>query len=357
MVEFEHPDRLLLLPLAALLLVAWLRQSQRALRHSDLRLFDPLPSGRAIRARWGVPLLRAAVVFLLLLGLANPRWPDRRTRLPTEGIAVVMVLDVSPTMAEPDFEWEPNQPRISRLDAAKRAFRLFVEGGEGPDGTRFAGRTTDLIGLVTFARWPITACPLTLSHSVLLQILEGQKKATVFDASTNVGDAIAAGLIELEKAGSRRKVMILLSDGQHEVRAEDETGGPKSDDSGKSPLFPRQAAQLAANLRVPIYAVDPGGPIDPDPQGSDAVKKAEDRRAGKRVLRSVTDMTGGRTFDADDGRGMLAVYRAIDALEREPTLSFRYRRYVDTRPWLALGALGLLVVGQFAERVWWRRVP
>src|SRR5262249_26551214 len=156
------------------------------------------------------------------------------------------------SMAEPDFDWQ-GRP-INRLDAAKRVFRLFVAGGEGPDGQHLEGRSGDLIGLVTFATWPESLCPLTLSHSVLLRMLDeeegrGVRPRTVpTESRTNIGDAIAWGLHRLDKAATARKIIVLLSDGEHNVP-------PPA-------LTPRQAAQLAANKRVPVYAIDAGGEHD-----------------------------------------------------------------------------------------------
>src|SRR5262249_52754819 len=153
------------------------------------------------------------------------------------GIAIALVLDVSGSMATPDYAVSPGSPPMSRLDAAKQAFHLFVAGGATADGTHFDGRPRDQIALVTFAAVPQTAVPLTHNHSVLLTVLGTQQAKGGLDAGTNVGDAIAEGLIRLDAAGSRRKVLILLSDGEHNINLE----------QPDSPLKPRQAAQLAAN--------------------------------------------------------------------------------------------------------------
>src|SRR5207248_315610 len=127
----------------------WLRRRHAALRYPDTGLFAPLPVGRGRAARhWGAGL-RAAALGCAVVALAGPRFADWRTRVATEGVAIEMVLDVSGSMATPDFNWD-GQP-LSRLDAAKRAFQLFVQGGDGPGGGRLAGRPNDLVGLVTFA--------------------------------------------------------------------------------------------------------------------------------------------------------------------------------------------------------------
>src|ERR1700683_4800421 len=103
MPSFASAWLLLLLPLAPLAAWAWLRRRPAALRYSDIRLVADLPPGRSRRARFGGATLRALGIAALVVALAGPRWPDPGTRLPAEGIAVVMVLDVSGSMGETDF--------------------------------------------------------------------------------------------------------------------------------------------------------------------------------------------------------------------------------------------------------------
>src|SRR5260370_38684393 len=126
MVTFAQPWLLLLLPIGGLLLWRWTRRRAPALRYPDTILLTDLPPGRS---RWARRLgigLRAIGLLLLLMALAGPRWPDRGSRVSTEGIAIQMVVDASGSMATPDFLREGKA--ISRLDAVKKAFRLFVVG-------------------------------------------------------------------------------------------------------------------------------------------------------------------------------------------------------------------------------------
>src|SRR5262245_9555718 len=257
-------------------------------------------------------------------------------------------LDVSGSMEAQTFAWQPGSTPISRIEAAKRAFRLFVAGGEGPDGTRFEGRSTergtDAIGLVTFAIWPTPVCPPTLSHTALLRMLEGVQQRTVLDAGSNVGDAIVEGLIRLEAASPRRKVLILLSDGEHNFDL---------DDPDRKPLKPRQAAQLAANLRIPIYTIDTGG----DPPPNAAAEQLKQRAAGRQINADVAEMTQGRSFSANSGSELLAVCQSIDQLERQSILSPAYRRYHELYPWFAGASLVLWLTVFLMEQSRWRRVP
>jgi Ca-activated chloride channel family protein len=246
-------------------------------------------------------------------------------------------------MATPDAVWSPAGPPVPRIEAAKRAFRLFVAGGDAPDGTHFDPRDSDQIGLVTFAALPHTACPLTLNHSVLLRVADEQQPKAALDAGTNVGDAIAEGVIRLEAATGRRKVLILLSDGEHNV---DKQGAD-------APLKPKQAAQLAANLGIKVYTVDTGG----DPPPTAAPDQREQREAGREVLRSVAAMTGGQTFAAASGAELLAAYKEIGTLEKTAVESFQYRRYHEYYPWCAAAAVVLLLAAHLLDRTRWRVVP
>jgi Ca-activated chloride channel family protein len=322
---------------------SWLRRRQNALRYPALGLLKELPAGRSRSARWGGAALRAAALLALVIALAGPRWPDLRRRINTEGVAIAMVADVSGSMAEPDFDWKGE--RISRLEAVKRAFRLFVEGGLGPDQEQLTGRPEDAISLVTFATRPESPCPLTLSHSVLLRLLDAEQPRNIpTESQTNIGDAIAWGLHQLESSPARRKVIVLLSDGEHNVP-------PPA-------LKPRQAAQLAANLRVPIYAIDAGGePAAGAPDGEGETRSAQDRLKGEQGLQAVAHLTGGRYFRAHDARSLLAVYQEIDRLEKQEVESFQYRRYYEGYPWFGLAAFVFLVTVQVLEMTWWQRVP
>src|SRR5262245_26921963 len=105
MPAFALPWLLVLLPLAPVAAYAWLRRRRTALRFGQVGLAPRLPAGRSHQARLGGAILRGAGIAAVIVALAGPRWPDPGTRLPAEGIAVVMVLDVSGSMAEREFLW------------------------------------------------------------------------------------------------------------------------------------------------------------------------------------------------------------------------------------------------------------
>lgn len=336
MPTFENPWLLLLLPLAPLLAWWHLRRRRPALRFSDTRLFDGLPPGRGRWVRRTEAGLHGAAALAALLALAGPRWPVP-TPITTEGIALVLAVDVSGSMREGNLDW--NGQILGRLDAAKRVFRLFVQGGPAPDGTVFPGRPNDLIGLVAFATYPETLAPLTPSHSSLLQRLDQEQPAGIAEAQTNIGDAIAESLLRLDAAGDQRKVLVLITDGEHNFP------GPVD-----SPTWtPRKAARRAADLGVPVYVIDAGDDaLAPDPAS---------RAAAKESMQEVAAVTGGAYFPVRDTAELLKVCKRIDQFERRPVPSFRYRRFRELHPWFGLAAAGLLIAARLFAATVARRVP
>jgi Ca-activated chloride channel family protein len=342
MFSFSHPWCLALLPLLGIL---FRRIPPPAIVYSDLNLFAGLPHGRA---RWIPPLrktIQCLIVGSVIVAAAGLRWPDERSRIPAQSISIVLLLDVSGSMEAETFRWQPGEALISRAEAAKRAFRLFVAGGEGLGKMTFTGRSTiqgtDAIGLVTFALVPYPICPPTLHHSTLLKLLDDVAPRGVLDAGTNIGDALAEGLILLQDAPTEKKVMILLSDGEHNF---------ERDDPDRKPLKPLQAAQLAANLNIPIFTIDTGG----DPPPTATPEEIKQRTDGRLINEAIAKRTGGRAFSANDGTELLQVCQELDHLERQDVLSFNYRRYFELGPKLLLLATALSLVLFILDRTWWR---
>jgi Ca-activated chloride channel family protein len=349
MLHLGHPIYLLLLLLLPPLVWLHLRQRGRAVPHPSLALFIGLPVGRSNLARYGGLTLRVLGLALLALALSQPRWPDLRTRLDTEGIAIMMVLDTSGSMAERDFDWS-GEP-VSRLEAVKRVFRLFVAGTASgvrlPDGTagQLEGRPGDLIGLVSFGTRPEAVCPLTLSHTTLLRLLDAEQPHIVpGESETNLSDAVTLGLARLKSAGPRRKVLILLTDGEH------------NQSTTRSNWSPQQTAGLAASLKIPLYTIDAG---NESPAAADlpATPPAEVRAQAVETLQRMAAVSAGEYFTARDTNGLLRACRKIDQKERTSIASFQYRKYHEGYPWFALASFVLFVLALCLERTIWRRLP
>lgn len=332
--HFTHPWALLLLLLLPLASWRYLTQSRAAWQFSDRRL---LPAGLGGRARWarlGGLVLRWIAMLLCVIALSGPRWPDPASRIPTNGISIAMVVDVSVSMSNEDFPGENG--RISRLAGVQKLFALFVAGGEASGNVHLAGRPQDLIALVTYATHPETACPLTLDHAALLKRMAAQQPRSAADEGTsNPGDALAWALRLLQDAPTRRRVIVLLTDGESNV---------------PNVLKSRQAAQLAANLSVPIYAID----ASPEPTNAEEVDEVRKTRDS---LQAIAKMTEGSYFRAEDVAGLVRAYEGIDRMERERILSFEYSRWREGFLGFALAALASWLVLLTLEATVWRRLP
>jgi Ca-activated chloride channel family protein len=180
---------------------------------------------------------------------------------------------------------------------------------------------------------------------------ELQPKRNPDESQTNLSDAIAVGLHRLRAAGPRRKVMVLLTDGEHNVIRT------------QSGWLPREAARVAAGLEVPIYTLDAGGstPGNEAPVRDRSETPTADARTTRNeavhTLEDIARITGGRMFSARDTAGLLQACRAIDQLERTRVQSFLYRRYYDGYPWLSMASFVLLVSALALDMTFWRRLP
>ncbi len=331
---FTRPSFLFFLLLVPPLIVWWFRQGRPSLRFSDIRLVTDIEASRTGSPKWLGLVLRTIALILLIIALAGPRWPDLTTRIPARGINIAIVVDVSRSMAESDFSWEGKT--VTRLDAAKRAFALFVKGGGASSGAELTGRPNDRIALVAFSTFPRTVHPLTMDHESLLKGLEDLKpNIEGIQTTTNSGDAIAWGLRRLADKTGRRGVLIFLSDGEHNV-------APPA-------LKPRQAAQLAGNMSIPIYA------IDATPQATGENKEEIER--ARKSLQQIAEISNGSYFAANDMDALVEVCKEIDQLERQENLTHRYRRYFEGFYWFASASLLLWLLTFVLETTWLRTLP
>lgn len=294
------PLALLGLLLVPLVLFLSRRRRPAAIDYSALHDLTGLPRSVTTRLREALPLLRALALVLCVAALARPQQGLEATRIYSDGIAIVMVVDISSSMATPDavFDGEVG----SRLALVKRAFRDFVRGREG-----------DLIGMVTFARYADSVCPLTLDYDTLLSLLDQMDIVPQAEEDgTAIGEAIALGVERLQGSEAPSRVMILLTDG--------------TNNAGATP--PLQAAQIAKALGVRIHTVGTGNEYAID----------------ELALLEIAAHTGGQYFHATDDEALHRIYAAIDRLETSATVSEHYRQYVERFAWFLLPALGLLLL-------------
>lgn len=338
--RFANLEAFLLLPLVPLA-VYWSLHSRRhgAARFSAVRVAHNLPYGWALLGPLVLTLIRGVVLILLITALARPQTPDAWVPAHSDGIAIQLVLDNSYSMRNRDYQ--QGSISISRLEAVKHAVQLFVVGGD--HGLK--GRPADKIGIITFARDPDVACPLTLDHSAVLEALDRIQLAPPI--GTNIGDALAWALDRLRQDPAKQKVIILLSDGSHNV---------------KEGLPPLEAAQLAADLKIKVYTIGAVGNHFRTPTLADLLRESQGRRyigdsVDEPTMEKIAACTGGQYFRATDTEGLTAIYQEIDRLE---TTSMETMTYVSYKEWflaLLLPGAGLLVLEQGLAATRFLRLP
>lgn len=322
---FANPEFLWLLLLVPAAGIVWWRRKRRmitSIRFPTIDDFQAVPRTLRERIRH-VPLaLRLAVTAVLIIALARPQSVSSTENVSTEGIDIVLVLDISGSMLAEDFS--PN-----RLVAAKQVAEDFI-----------AGRTNDRIGLVIFSAESFTQCPLTTDYPVLTNLLREVKNGMIADG-TAIGLALANAVNRLKDSKAESKVIILLTDGVN----------------NRGEIDPLTAAKIAATFGIRTYTVGVGArgtapyPVQ-TPFGVRRQMVPVD--LDEKTLETVASMTGGKYFRATDNAKLASIYREIDQLEKTKIEVMAYRRTTDLFPgWLTLGMilLGLeLILAHFVVR-------
>ncbi len=263
---------------------------------------------------------------LFILAMARPQKGYIEEKLNTEGIDIVLAIDISSSMKAEDFK--PN-----RLGAAKAVAKEFI-----------AGRKTDKIGLVVFSRKAITQSPLTIDYSLLYNFIDAVEIGMIQDG-TAIGNAISEGSKRLIAGKEKSKVMILLTDGVN--------------NSGE--VEPLTAAFAARALNIKIYTIGVGSmgnapfPVDDSVFGKRYVSVPV--QIDEQVLKKIASTTGGRYFRATNTAKLEEIYREIDLLEKSKIEIKQYRR---TREWFGyplITGLLLFMLYLFLEKAVLKTVP
>lgn len=297
---------------------------------------------RSLRERlvWLPAALLALATLALAVALAGPRTGNAVSEVEREGIAIAVVVDRSGSMDARDFV--EGDLGTSRLDVVKRIFKDFVTG----EGSFGEGRPDDLIGIVAFARYADSLCPLTLDHGSVLAILDelGTPEDPEEDG-TAIGDGLALAVERLRRQETTSKIVILLTDGV----------------ANAGDVEPLEAAELAARFGIKVYTIGAGyDGFAPFP-----VRRADGGVSLQRVrveideatLRQIAEKSGGRYFHATDEKGLREVVAEIGRLERSKVAELRYLEYeYHYRPCVA-AALAATALALLLSSTWLRRLP
>ena len=272
-------------------------------------------------------IMRNLALAFLILALARPRSGAHTETQTSEGINIVLAIDLSSSMLALDFR--PN----NRIEVAKAKVKQFINR-----------RTSDRIGVVAFAGEALTQVPLTTDYPVVLQAVSNLQAGQLEDG-TAIGNAIATAANRLRDAPGKSRVLILLTDGVN----------------NRGSIEPLVAAKAAEAYGIKVYGIGVGSVgMAPVPVGRNAAGglryEYQPVEIDEALLSNIARMTGGRYFRARDAAALQNIYAYIDQMERAPVHTTSFVRYRELYRWpLAIGLL--LLLGELALVAWKAPLP
>ena len=271
-------------------------------------------------------VLRAAAFALLVVALARPQDVEQNVSTSTEGIDIMLSIDVSGSMLARDFSPD-------RLTAAQDIGPKFI-----------IARPTDRLGLVVFAGEAFTQSPITTDHVSLVNLMNQIKSGMIADG-TAIGNGLATAVNRLKESDAPSKVIILLTDGVN--------------NSGQ--IDPLTAAQIAADYGIRVYTIGVGSEgVAPTPTinewGGISFVQAK-VEIDEDILRQIADKTGGRYFRATDNTKLAEIYAEIDQLEKTKVEVENFVKYSEVYHFWLLLAVGLLMLEMLSRYLFLRQIP
>ncbi|MFK7822456.1 MAG: VWA domain-containing protein [Planctomycetaceae bacterium] len=329
-----------LLALLPLIVKVITRRRNAAVTYSSLSILEGMKPTWRSRLRPFIPWLRVIGLTCIVIALARPQAGIKGFRERREGIAIQICLDRSSSMSAEDFQL--GNELVDRLTAVKDVIKRFVQGD---DDTGLSGRVDDQIGLIAFGGFSEVRCPATLDHDVFQEILadvnlpEPERDADgdvlrsgynlyTEEGATAIGDALAMSADQLRKSDAKTKIIILLSDGEHNAGV----------------LSPDQAIEVAKEFGIRVYSIGVGSSGRRfvrfvSPSGEVGYRPIP-LKLDEETLKKIASQTGGKYFHANNTDALVDVYREINELEKTSTEGTVYRDYRELCfPWLLAGCL------------------
>ena len=305
---------MLILPLMVIWYIWRLKKQEGEVNYSSFTLLKGIRSSAKAKTRHILLVLKLASFALLITALARPQsrssWKDTKT----EGIDIVISLDVSLSMLAKDFK--PN-----RMEVAKEVIVDFIDA-----------RPNDRIGLVIFGGEVFTQCPLTNDHKVLKNMFP-QIKAGMLDQGTAIGLGLAGAVARIKESKAKSKVIIMVSDGVNNV----------------GEISPLTAGELAKTYGIRVYCIGVGSkgkalqPVAIYAQGQYEYDYV-DVEIDEKVMTDISDMSGGKYFRATNKESLKSIYQEIDKMEKtiisEKSFSNKAEHFL---PFVLLAAILLLL--------------
>ena len=286
-ITFEQPHLLWLLALVPGMIAFYILRQQKTSPSLNVPGLEPFyGTERSFRnyLRHILFVLRIAAITLLILVLARPQKTDRFQNVTTEGIDIMLTIDISGSMLARDF-------KPDRLEASKSVATEFI-----------TGRPYDRIGLVVFSGESFTQCPLTTDHAVLINLMREIKSGMIEDG-TAIGVGLATAINRIKDSEAKSKVIILLTDGVN----------------NRGEIAPSTAADIAKTYGIRVYTIGVGTEgTAPYPVQTPFGMQFQDMKVeiDEPVLKEIALKTGGQYFRATDNNKLVQVYSEIDKLEK-----------------------------------------
>ncbi len=270
-------------------------------------------------------ILRVLAVCFMIVALARPQSSSRGSNVTSEGISIVVALDISTSMLAEDFK--PN-----RIESAKRVAMDFIEG-----------RPNDLIGLVIFSGESFTQCPITSDHAVIKNLMHDVKTGMLQDG-TAIGEGLATAVARVKDSKTKSKAIILITDGV----------------SNMGSVPPLTAGEIAKTFGIRVYAVGVGTKgMAPYPVQTPFGTQYQNMEVqiDEDLLTQIASATDGKYFRATNNKKLQAIFQEIDKMEKTKIEVTEFKRYTEEYlPWLLVACL-FIVLELLMRYTWLRNLP
>lgn len=326
---FEYPRLLWLLVIPFLLVLHYI-YIEKAGRRPHMRVSTAVPwmkHGRSFMTFFRhVPfILRTFVLVMVVLAIARPRSSEEFSKVDTEGIDIVMAMDVSTSMLARDLTPD-------RINASKDIAIEFI-----------SQRPSDRMGIVVFAGESFTQCPLTTDRATLINLMK-EVQTDLIEDGTAIGNGLATAVARLKDSDAKSRVVILLTDGVN--------------NSGE--VSPQTAAEIAKTYGVRVYTIGVGKEgMAPYPVMTPWGVQVQNMKVeiDEKLLKEVAESTGGRYFRATDNTKLAEIYSEINKMEKAKTTVDSFPVYKELFGSFAVWALLALLLELFLNWFVIRRLP
>lgn len=326
---FEYPHLLWLLVIPALLIVHYIYLEfcgrRPHLRVSDIRYWKA--GGKSVLSylRHAPMLLRTVALSMIIIAIARPRSSSKMDKIDTEGIDIVLAMDVSTSMLARDFTPD-------RISAAKDIAIEFI-----------SQRPSDRIGIVVFAGESYTQCPLTTDRATLINLMKEIQTGLIEDG-TAIGNGLATAVARMQGSDAKSRVVILLTDGVN----------------NRGEITPQTAADIAKTYGIRVYTIGVGANgTAPYPVITPWGVQMQDVEVeiDEDLLKGIAETTGGRYFRATDNTKLSEIYSEINKMEKARTTIDSFPVYKELFMDFALVALICLLLEVVVNAFILKRLP